>query len=133
MRIQNEFTVPAGIDSAWDLLLDLERVVSCMPGASLTEINGNRCTGAIKAKAGPVALTFHGHVQFTDIDKDAHRVVISGVGRDQKGNGRAEANVTASMIPAGSGTRVRLVSDVTITGRAGQFGTGVIKVMLARL
>jgi uncharacterized protein len=126
MELSNEFVVPVGVDEAWGLLTDVERIAPCMPGAELTEIEGDEYRGVVKVKVGPITAQYKGKATFVEKDDAAHKAVLRAEGRDTRGQGNANATVTATLVSEGSGTRVKVVTDLAITGRAAQFGRGVM-------
>ena len=126
MQLENSFTVPVPIDEAWRVLLDIERIAPCMPGAALDSVDGDDFTGRVKVKLGPINLTYQGKASFIEKDEAAHRAVIDARGKDQRGNGTAAAVVTATLAEEGSSTRVDVLTDLNITGRPAQFGRGVM-------
>ena len=126
MQLENSFTVPVPVDEAWRVLLDIERIAPCMPGAALDSVDGDDFTGRVKVKLGPINLTYQGKASFVEKDEAAHRAVIDARGKDQRGNGTAAAEVTATLAAEGSITRVDVLTDLNITGRPAQFGRGVM-------
>lgn len=142
MQMQHHFTVPVPVDVAWSALLDPERVAPCMPGATLSQAEGNEFAGSVKVKLGPISLLYKGTGSFTEIDTDARRVVIDASGKDSRGNGTAAATVTAVLSPAtaadpgsadpgstppdGAGTAVTVDTDLKVTGKPAQLGRGLI-------
>jgi carbon monoxide dehydrogenase subunit G len=126
VQLENSFTVPVPIDEAWRVLLDIERIAPCMPGAALDSVDGDNFTGRVKVKLGPINLTYQGKASFIEKDEAAHRAVIDARGKDQRGNGTAAAVVTATLAAEGSSTRVDVLTDLNITGRPAQFGRGVM-------
>jgi uncharacterized protein len=126
MKLENDFRVDVPVEEAWRVLLDVERIAPCMPGAQLQEIDGDEYRGIVKVKVGPITAQYKGVARITETDETNRRVVIRAEGRDTRGQGNASATVTASLQPDGEGTRVRIDSDVTITGKVSQFGRGVI-------
>ena len=126
MELDNDFTVPVPPDQAWDVLLDVQRIAPCMPGATVDEVDGDVVTGRIKVKVGPVSLTYRGTAKFTERDPDAHMVVVEASGKETRGSGTASATVRASLAPAGTGTQVTMHTTMNVTGRPAQFGRGVI-------
>ena len=125
MELTNEFTVPVPPDRAWEVLMDLERIAPCLPGARLTEVDGDDHKGEVKVKVGPISATYKGVARFVERDADAGRAVLSAEGRDAR-QGSASATVTATLEPDGSGTRVSVVTDLTVAGKVAQFGRGVL-------
>lgn len=128
MLIENSFEVPAPIDRVWSYLLDVEKVVPCMPGAELTEaIDGNNWKGKVTVKLGPVSLSFAGKVTIEERDETAHRAVIQGSGMEQRGKGAASATITSTMEQTGDVTLVKIVQDLKISGQAAQFSRGMMQ------
>ncbi|MGY1696441.1 MULTISPECIES: SRPBCC family protein [unclassified Geodermatophilus] len=126
MQLENSFTVPVPVDEAWRVLLDIERIAPCMPGAALDSVEGDSFTGRVKVKLGPINLTYQGKASFVEKDEAAHKAVIDGRGKDQRGNGTAAALITAQLKGEGNTTRVDVLTDLNITGRPAQFGRGVM-------
>src|SRR3954447_20610470 len=127
MKLENNFTIDAPVEKAWEALNSPETVAPCFPGATLTEYEGDSFTGTVKVKLGPIAMTYKGKGTYVTRDEAAHEVVIDASGRDSRGNGTATAKVTASLAADGPDkTAVSMVTDMTITGKPAQFGRGVI-------
>ena len=125
MKLENEFTVNAPMDEAWKALNDLERVTPCLPGAQLTAEVGDEFEGTMTVKMGPVTQKYSGSVKIEDADESAHRAVIRADGKDARGQGTASATITSTLSEENGGTRVRVETDMHLTGRAAQFGRGV--------
>jgi carbon monoxide dehydrogenase subunit G len=126
VQLENSFTVPVPVDEAWRVLLDIERIAPCMPGAALDSVDGDDFTGRVKVKLGPINLTYQGKASFVEKDEAVHKAVIDARGKDQRGNGTAAATITANLAAEGSITRVHVLTDLNITGRPAQFGRGVM-------
>ncbi|MDH4158963.1 MAG: SRPBCC family protein [Actinomycetota bacterium] len=134
MDLQNSFTVPSDIDTAWKTLLDVERVAPCMPGATLESVDGDEMTGKVKVKLGPVSMTYGGQARFVSRDEEKHTAVIEGTGKETRGTGTAKALVTTRLVEEGPDvTRVDVTTDLTITGKAAQFGRGVMQDVAGRI
>lgn len=128
MRLEHKFVVPAPVEQTWAAFNDLERVVPCFPGATLTSYDGDEFVGSCKVKLGPVSLQYSGNGSFIERDAADHRAVIEAKGKDRRGNGTAFARVTAHLIASEPGTtEVTVDTDLTITGRPAQFGRGLIQ------
>jgi carbon monoxide dehydrogenase subunit G len=127
MKLNNEFTVDVPVEDVWNVLLDLERITPCLPGASLTEETGEReYDGAMKVKLGPVTQQYKGTVKIQEADESAHRAVLRADGKDARGQGTASATIVSTLHDEGNGsTRVSVETDMQITGRAAQFGQGI--------
>src|SRR6266511_4395247 len=126
MRLEHSFVVPVPVDQAWGVLLDVERIAPCMPGAALTEYSGDDFAGTVRVKLGPVNLLYKGSGRFLERDEAARRVVLEASGRDTRSAGTAAATVTSTLHPADDGTRVDVVTDLNVTGRPAQFGRGML-------
>ncbi len=128
MEMDHSFTVPVPPDRAWDILLDVERIAPCMPGATVEEFDGEVVTGRIKVKVGPVSLTYRGTAKFTERDPDAKVIVLDASGKETRGAGTASATIRATLEPEpdGEGTRASMHTVMNVTGRPAQFGRGVI-------
>ena len=133
MELSNDFFVGVGIDEAWKVLTDVERIAPCMPGAELQEVEGEEYRGIVKVKVGPITAQYKGKAVFVERQDDAHRAVLRAEGRDTRGQGNANATITATLAPEGDGTRVKVVTDLTVTGRAAQFGRGVLADVSSKL
>jgi carbon monoxide dehydrogenase subunit G len=128
MEMDHSFTVPVPPQRAWDVLLDVEQIAPCMPGATVEEFDGEVVTGRIKIKVGPVSLTYRGTAKFTERNPDAQVVVVEASGKETRGAGTASATVRASLEPESSGeaTKVTIHTTMNVTGRPAQFGRGVM-------
>ncbi len=134
MDLTNSFTVPADIETAWNTLLDVEAIAPCMPGAKLTGVDGDDFTGTVKVKLGPVSLTYGGEAMFLEKDAENHVAIIEGTGKETRGSGTAKAVVTTALIAESPEvTRVDVTTNLTITGKAAQFGRGVMQDVAGRL
>ncbi len=134
MDLTNSFTVPADIDTAWDTLLDVEAIAPCMPGAKLTSVDGDDFAGTVKVKLGPVSLTYGGEAMFLEKDVENRVAIIEGTGKETRGSGTAKAVVTTALIAESAEvTRVDVTTNLTITGKAAQFGRGVMQDVAGRL
>src|SRR5919106_416714 len=134
MLIENSFEVPAPIDRVWAYMLDVEKVVPCMPGAELTEtIDESHWKGKVTVKLGPVSLSFAGKVEMQERDEVGHKVVLKGSGMEQGGRGAASATVTTSLEETPDGTRVAIVQDLIVQGQAAQFSRGMMQDVTSKL
>jgi len=133
MKIANEFTVSAPIEDAWDVLTDLEQVIPLMPGAEMTGRDGDDVLGKVKVKVGPVTSEFSGRVHFVEQNRDEHRAVIDGKGKESRGTGNAAATVTAQLHDAGDRTRVTVDTDLKVVGKLAQFGSGMLQQVSEKL
>ncbi|MWA01623.1 carbon monoxide dehydrogenase [Actinomadura sp. LD22] len=126
MELTNTFTVNLPVADAWHFLTDLERVAPCLPGASVVDVDGDEYRGLVKVKVGPVSVSYTGTARFVERDDKVHRAVIRAEGRDVGGQGNAAATVTATLAEQGTATLVSVRTQLALSGRAAQFGRGVI-------
>jgi carbon monoxide dehydrogenase subunit G len=133
VKLENSFTVPVAADVAWQVLLDVERIAPCMPGATLTGRDGDSFTGNVKVKVGPVSLTYGGTATFASLDEAHHVAVIEAAGKETRGSGTAKAMITARMTEQDGSTTVDVATDLTITGKPAQFGRGVMAEISGKL
>lgn len=126
MQLDHEFTVPVPAAQAWPVLLDIDRIAPCMPGATITKVDGDDFEGTVKVKVGPITVTYGGSASFLEKDESARRAVIEARGRETRGSGTATARVTAQLFDEGEATRVVVNTDLSVTGKPAQFGRGVM-------
>jgi uncharacterized protein len=127
VELNNEFRVAVPAAKTWQVLTDVERVAPCIPGAQLLSVDGDDFTGAVKVKVGPITVSYKGDASFQEKDEAAQRVVIKASGKETRGSGNAAALVTAQLKDEGThGTVVSITTDLTISGKAAQFGRGVL-------
>ena len=118
--------MPAPIDVVWPALLDPERVAPCVPGATLSGVEGETFSGTVKVKVGPITLLYKGTGTFTETDEKARRAVLKASAKDTRGNGTVSATVTLTLTPEGERTSGVVATDLSITGKPAQFGRGMI-------
>ncbi|SMD22607.1 SRPBCC family protein [Lentzea albidocapillata] len=128
MKLTHSFTAPAPAEEVWEALIDPERVAPCLPGATLTSVDGKTFSGEVKVKLGPVQLLYRGSGEFVEIDPVLRRAVMKAAGKDARGNGTASAVVTFVV-----GDSVEVETDLAITGRPAQLGRGLIAEVSGRL
>jgi carbon monoxide dehydrogenase subunit G len=133
MKLENEFTVPAPVERAWEVLLDVERVAPCLPGAAIEGAEGDEHRGTMTIKIGPITTRYTGTVKIEEADEAARRAVMRAQARDSRGQGTAAATITSSMEAVEGGTRVHVETDMRVTGPAAQFGRGVMQDVSAKL
>ena len=126
MELINEFRVDSEIETVWATLTDLEGIAPCMPGAQLTEIDGDDFNGTVKVKVGPITVQYQGTARFVEKNDDDHLAIIDASGRDTRGAGNANATITAKMSAEGDATVVVVTTDLKVTGKVAQFGRGVM-------
>ena len=127
MVLNHEFIVNVPIDQAWQILTDLERIAPCLPGAQLTEIEGDTYRGQVKIKVGPILAQFKGQASFVSRDDNAHKATLKGEGRDTTGKGNASAMITAELTSiTPTSTKCTVHTDLSISGKVAQFGRGAL-------
>ena len=134
MQIENEFEVAAPPDRVFSFLLDVNRVVGCMPGAELSEVvDPDNFKGRVKIKVGPITVAYNGTARIAERDETARRAVLQADGRETTGPGSARASAVMTVVPAGSGSMVKLATDFNVAGRIANFGRGVMEDVSRRL
>jgi carbon monoxide dehydrogenase subunit G len=133
VKIEDSFRVDVPVDEAWKVLLDLERIAPCLPGAQLTEVEGDEYRGTVKVKVGPITAQYKGVARIEVADEAGRKVVLQAEGRDTRGQGTASATVTATLVPEGEATTVNIDTDLNITGKVAQFGRGVMADVSSKL
>jgi uncharacterized protein len=134
VKIENSFEVPAAPEVAWELLMDVPRVVPCMPGAELTEtVDDVNWKAKMSVKLGPISLTFATDVHREEADEVARRAILSARAREAKGRGAAQATIESSLSSVNGGTRVDIVTDLMLSGTVAQYGRGMVESMSSQL
>ncbi|WP_109530487.1 SRPBCC family protein [Nocardia aurea] len=126
MKLDNTFTIPVPAAQAFPVLLDLERLAPCVPGATITSKEGDDYHGKIKVKLGPVGLSYSGVIKVVFQDEDGGIAVLEGRGRETRGNGTAKATITCRLVETDGITEVFVDTDLAITGKPAQFGRGAL-------
>jgi len=132
MELNDEFEVPLAVPEAWAVLTDLERLAPCLPGARLDEVTDGEYHGTVRVKVGPITVEYRGTASFAELE-EPYRVVLKASGRETRGQGNAQATVTATLSEAGSRTRVSVATELDITGRVAQFGRGALADVSSKL
>jgi carbon monoxide dehydrogenase subunit G len=135
IEMDNSFTVPVPPEQAWDVLLDVERIAPCMPGASVTSVDGDEISGQVKVKLGPLSLTYKGTAKFTEKDQGSHTFALDASGKETKGAGTASAHVQAVLKPgdADGTTLVAIHTSLSVTGKPAQFGRSLLPEVSGKL
>lgn len=127
-EINKTFQVEQPIDKVWQYLSDPEKIVTCVPGATLTEkIDDTHFKGEVTTKFGPVKAKYNGDITISELDKDNHNMVLVGKGLDSKGKGSADMEMTGSLKVMDGNTDVDFTMEISITGMLAQFGARLIK------
>jgi hypothetical protein len=133
VKIEDQFEVEVPVEEAWNVLLDVERIAPCLPGAQLQEIEGDEYRGIVKVKVGPITAQYKGAARIVQADEATRTIVLNAEGRDTRGQGNASASITATLESAGGGTVVKIDTDLNITGKVAQFGRGVMADVSSKL
>jgi carbon monoxide dehydrogenase subunit G len=121
------------MDRAWDVLLDVERVAPCMPGATVTSVDGDVVHATVKVKVGPISMAYAGTARFVEKDRAAGVVLLEASGKETKGSGTASAKIRSVLTDGGDETHVTVLTTLNVTGRPAQFGRGVMSDVSGRL
>jgi uncharacterized protein len=125
MQLENSFEVGATPERVFAYLIDVNRVVGCVPGAELSEVvDPTTFKGKVKIKVGPITVSYAGTARITDRDDAKHSATLEAEGRETSGPGSARAKAYMSVEVGGTGSVVKIVTDYTVAGRIAQFGRG---------
>jgi uncharacterized protein len=129
VKLENSFEVPASKQKAWDLLMDVPRIVPCMPGAELREtVDENHWKADMAVKLGPISLSFDTDVTRDAVDEAASSVTLNAKAREKRGRGGAQAAIQSSLTEIGAATtRIDIVTDMTLSGAVAQYGRGIVQ------
>jgi uncharacterized protein len=133
VKINNEFTVGVPVEQAWDIMLDLEKIAPCLPGAAIQGSEDDEYQGTMKVKIGPITANYKGTVKVEEADEENRRAVLQASGRDARGQGTASATIVSTLQEEGDETRVKVETDMKLTGRAAQFGRGMAQDVASKM
>jgi carbon monoxide dehydrogenase subunit G len=134
MRLENEFLVSAPLEQTWLTLLDIERVATCLPGATVQPADADGVfRGGMKMKLGPVTVDYQGTARMLDLDEDEHVATMEARAKETRGQGTASATITNRLTRDGDRTRVTVQTDLNVTGRQAQFGRGIMQDVAERM
>jgi uncharacterized protein len=134
VKLENSFDVPAPPEQAWALLMDVPRVIPCMPGATLDEtVDDANWKATMAVKLGPISLSFKADVRREESDEGARRTRLSARAREARGRGNASATIESSLTPQNGGTKVDVVTDLQLTGPVAQYGRGLVQDVSSQL
>lgn len=134
MKLENSFEVPAPPERVWALLMDVKRVIPCMPGAKLDEeIDDANWKATMAVKLGPISLSFKTDVKREVADEAARRTTLSAKAREARGRGNASATIDSTLFPQNGGTRVDIATDLTLAGAVAQYGRGLVQDVSSQL
>ncbi|MGO4328500.1 2Fe-2S iron-sulfur cluster-binding protein [Cupriavidus sp. 2TAF22] len=133
-RIDGGFKVPFPVDDVWRFMADLPAVASCLPGAALTEQDGERVKGHVAIKFGPMAARFNGAARL-ERDEQNRRGVLKGAGQDSLSNSKAAGDITY-VLKAVSPAETEVLIDLqySLQGPLAQFSrSGLVRDFVRRM
>jgi len=134
MRLENSFEVAAPLEAAWALLMDVPRVIPCMPGATLDEtVDESTWKATMAVRLGPISLSFLTDVKREETDEAARRATLKATAREARGRGNAQATIESSLTAKNGGTRVDIVTDLALAGAVAQYGRGLVEDVSSQL
>ncbi len=134
MQFENTFEVQAPVGEVWDLLMDVERIAPCMPGAQVLEQTGEDAYKvAVKVRLGPMSMLYTGDVEIVERDEQAHEASMRAKAKESRGQGTAAAQIRMVLRERDGGTAASIVTEMQMSGKAAAMGQGVIKDVAASL
>jgi len=134
MQLENSFSVGAPPDKVFAYLIDVNKVVGCVPGAELSEVvDPTTFKGKVKIKVGPITVAYSGTAKIVDRNDAQHSATLEAEGRETTGPGSARAKALMSVDADGAGSTVKIVTDYNVAGRVAQFGRGVMEDVSRRI
>jgi uncharacterized protein len=127
LEFEHEFVVDSPADATWRTLLDLERVASCLPGATIEPSDDGTYPGSMRARVGPVTVDYKGTARVVEVDEAARVAVFDIRGREVRGQGSAAATIRNRLVAEGESTRVLVATHLDVTGRSAQFGRAIME------
>lgn len=128
LKFENEFVVDAPVEPTWRTLLDLPRVARCLPGATIEPVSEDGSyPGSMRVKVGPVTIDYQGVARLREVDEAARVAVFNVQGKELRGQGSASATIRNSLAAEGDSTRVKVETELSVTGRPAQFGRGIMQ------
>jgi carbon monoxide dehydrogenase subunit G len=125
MKLEQSFTVAAPVEQVWDMLIDVERVAPCLPGAEITgQAPDGSYEGNFTVKLGPTTASYRGSLKMDSLDEASRSATMHANGTDKRGQGGAHAVIVSTLRQEGEETVVDVTTDFTITGRLARFGRG---------
>ena len=125
MKIENSFEVPVPASEAWAMLMNIEDVVGCLPGAQLGEVvDDSTYKGTFKARIGPIAVTLAGTVEFEERDEARRVGRLKGQASDTRGRGGAVSLISFQLRENAESTQVDIETDLQLSGALAQYGRG---------
>jgi carbon monoxide dehydrogenase subunit G len=134
MKLSHSIDVAAPPGEVWPVLLDLEQVVPCLPGARVVaRVDDRTYRAAIGLRVGPMSLSYEGDVHLEEVDEAARRAVLRGEATETRGQGSASASIVLQLSEAGSGTHADIDVDLVLDGRVAQMGGRIVEDVSGRL
>jgi uncharacterized protein len=126
VKLEQSFEVDAPLERVWEVLIDVERVAPCLPGAEVTEVGPDGVyRGTFTGKLGPTTAAYRGELKIDSLDEAAHKATMRASGTDKRGQGGAKATMVSTLTERDDGgTQVAVETDFTITCRLARFGRG---------
>lgn len=126
-KIEKNFDIEESIDKVWLSLSNPEEIVTCVPGAAITEkIDESNYKGEVVTKFGPIKVKYDGDIEIVELNEAEKKMVLKGRGLDSKGKGSADMIMNGVLTEEGGKTHVQFSMDITIIGMLAQFGSRLI-------
>ncbi|MFK8162783.1 MAG: SRPBCC family protein [Lewinella sp.] len=125
--ITKEFDIEQPLAKVWAALANPEEIVTCVPGAAITEkIDDRNYKGEVVSKFGPIKAVYAGDIEIVELDEANSKMVLKGRGLDSKGKGSADMVMNGLLSHENGVTHVDFSMDITIVGMLAQFGSRLI-------
>ncbi len=128
IELKEVFQVAAPIDEVWKFLMDPQRMIVCLPGASVSEIiDESQFVGTVKLKIGAITAKYDGTITYTTADQSQYLCVMLAEAKE-KGGGTVSGTITTKLVQLEGGVvEATVESCVDMTGRVVQVGRGMIE------
>ncbi len=128
MKIEKSFVIDAPQEAVWDFISSPEKVGPCFPGCEgVKKLGGNQYETDIKVQIGPIKTVFN--IKFEETEsRPMEYFAYASRGEEGHRASRLKADSTLTLAPLDGGkTQVDYASELSIVGRLGKFGLGMMK------
>ena len=132
MNFEHRCTMPVARETAWNFLINVPEMVSCIPGASNVaakeDAEGEQYTGQVRVKVGPIGLTLQGAMTVQEKNQAEWRIVSQAEAKDRRVGGGVFLNVHIALREnEAKETELTIASEARLMGKLGEFGQPIIR------